>query len=165
MSSHTQLQNESPLLTQRWSIGISEITALPARTFSAPAQVIKAQFHSPLSSLAEAHQDFDQLLAELEADPSNASELAEAGTWVAEHFYQGERETLKVARLRKGLSQKQLATLIGTSQPHIANLEKSEGEIMLSTAQRLCEALNLDLGELPEMIQRQRTLNAEKESK
>lgn len=103
-------------------------------------------------------------MAELESDPSAADEMAAAGAWVAEQFYPRETDTIRVARLRKGISQKQLAFLIGTSQPHVANIEKSEGEIMLSTAQRLCEALDIDLGSLPEMIQAQRAINAEKET-
>lgn len=103
------------------------------------------------------------LMAELEADDSNRAELAEAGSWVSEAFYKDDGDTLKNARLRLGLSQKQLALAIGTSQPHVANLERSGGDIMLSTGVKLCAALNIDFGKLPEMIDRQRAINANKE--
>ncbi len=104
-------------------------------------------------------------MAELESDPNNAVELAEAGAWVADTFFKEDGETLRTARLRKGYSQKQLAERLGTSQPHIANLEKGGGDVMLSTAQKLCEALDIQFGDLPKMIERQREIQAQKERK
>lgn len=55
---------------------------------------------------------------------------------------------LKAIRLAAGLSQAQLAELIGTSQPHIARLEKSPEAMYLETAVKLSHALNIDLKEI-----------------
>lgn len=153
------------MLTKPWSTEHGDSVAPTSRTTSLTGAVITAKFSALSPNLASEHQDFDALAAELEADPQNASELAVAGSWAADLLYPGEKDTLRTARLRKGLSQKQLAVMIGTSQPHIANLEKSGNDVMLSTAQKLCAALDIDFGRLPEMIDRQRAINAQKELK
>lgn len=153
------------MLTKPLSSGHGEATAPPAKTASKPGAVLTRSFHTVALRFADDNKDFDALAAELESEPANAAELAEAGAWAADLLYPGETETLKTARLRKGLSQKQLAKMIGTSQPHIANLEKSGTDVMISTAQKLCAALEVDFGKLPEMIQRQREMNAQKDVK
>ncbi|MBI6849073.1 helix-turn-helix transcriptional regulator [Pseudomonas syringae] len=127
--------------------------------------MLALNFSPPAASHNSKHTDFDDLLAELEADPKNAKDMADAGSWAADFLYPGEAETLRTARLRKGLSQKQLASLIGTSQPHIANLEKSGNDVMLSTAVKLCAALDIEFGCLPGMIDHQRSINSQKELK
>jgi len=49
-------------------------------------------------------------------------------------------------RLQNGLTQKQLAEKIGTSQSAIARIESFDyGRVTLSTLQRIADALNLDL--------------------
>lgn len=79
---------------------------------------------------------------------------------MADRFYAGEAETLKTMRLRKGYSQTQLAKLIGTSQPHVANLERSQGDVMFSTAEKICEALEISMDVFQMMLKRQREINA-----
>jgi len=104
-------------------------------------------------------------MAELEADPANAEDLVEAGHWVAETLYGKEGDTVKSARLKKGLSQKQLADIIGSSQPHIANFEKGTQDPHFSTAKKISEALDVSLDALFEMLETQRNLNHAKVSK
>lgn len=49
-------------------------------------------------------------------------------------------------RVQNGLTQKQLAEKVGTSQSAIARIESFEyGRLTLSTLQRIANALNLDL--------------------
>ncbi|MFK4075183.1 helix-turn-helix domain-containing protein [Ectopseudomonas khazarica] len=55
---------------------------------------------------------------------------------------------LKAIRLNAGLSQLQLAELIGTSQPHIARLEKAPQNMQLDTAVKLSHALSIDLKDI-----------------
>lgn len=153
------------MLTKPWSTEHGDSVPPTSRTTSNTGAVITAKFSAISANLNSEHLDFDALTAELEADPRNSSDLAAAGSWAADFLYPGEVDTLRTARLRKGLSQKQLAMLIGTSQPHVANLEKSGNDVMLSTAQKLCAALDIDFGRLPDMIDRQRAINAQKELK
>jgi len=47
-------------------------------------------------------------------------------------------------RARHGLSQSQLATMLGMRQPHVARLEAGEHEPSLATLGRLADTLNLD---------------------
>ncbi|PYD13576.1 hypothetical protein DND58_14290 [Pseudomonas syringae pv. pisi] len=165
MSLATQSLFALPVPTENWSTTSGEASPPPARTTSNVGAVLALKFSPPTPNHNSKHTDFDNLLAELEADPRNAQDMADAGAWASDFLYPGEAETLRTARLRKGLSQKQLASLIGTSQPHIANLEKSGNDVMLSTAVKLCAALDIEFGCLPGMIDRQRSINSQKELK
>jgi len=132
---------------------------------SSPSTITAISVKLVSSELASKHTDFDDFMAELEADPANAQGLAEAGSWVADQFYADDGITLRTARLRKGFSQKQLAEILGTSQPHVATIEKAGGDFMFATAAKLCEALGITLNDLPAILQRQRDINASKEKK
>lgn len=139
--------------------------APPVKTGSSPAKLHVATFNAKVSRLAQAHSDFDALAAELEAEESVKSELAEAGAWAAEKLYPGETDTIRTVRLRKGLSQKQLAKLVGTSQPHIANIEKGHVGVMFDTVERLCESLGITPNDFQAMAANQKALSANKEGK
>lgn len=91
--------------------------------------------------------DIDKLIAEQERDPVKARLLAEARGWVADTLCRGEN-TLKTLRLKKGMSQAQLAQALGTSQSHIAKLEAGDPDPRLSTLRRLADVLELPLAEL-----------------
>lgn len=55
-------------------------------------------------------------------------------------YFQGEH-SLKTLRLSKGISQKQLAELIGSRQPYIARLESGTGNPTMDTVMRIAKAL------------------------
>lgn len=137
----------------------------PVKTGSGPARVHVATFKVKVSTLAATHTDFDALEAELESDGTLQHEMAEAGSWVAERLYPGQQNTIKTARLRKGLSQKQLATLIGTSQPHIANIEKGHVGVMFETVERLCESLGITPNDFQVLTANQKAINSDKDAK
>ncbi len=84
---------------------------------------------------------------------------------MANELYTGQEETVKVARLRKGFSQKQLAELIGSSQPHIANIEKGDVNVMFSTVEKLCNALEITPNDFQKMTANQKAIRADKEGK
>ncbi|MNW15602.1 helix-turn-helix protein [compost metagenome] len=67
--------------------------------------------------------------------------------------------------MEKGLSQKRLADLLGTSQPHVATMEKGCVDIMMSTAIKLCAILEIEMNELPEMLDRQKSITESKGKK
>ncbi|WP_412130714.1 helix-turn-helix domain-containing protein [Bordetella bronchiseptica] len=56
-------------------------------------------------------------------------------------------------RLAAGLSQTQLAKLVGTSQSHIAKIEAGHVRVYLDTANRLATALGVDLERLNAILQ------------
>lgn len=55
---------------------------------------------------------------------------------------------LSALRLAAGMSQSELATLMGMKQPNIARLEKSPGDPSLSTLKRLAGALGVEIGQV-----------------
>lgn len=108
-----------------------------------------------VTALSQKHNDFDAFMAELEADPANAQDLAEAGSWIADTFYAEENETIRTVRLRKGLSQKQLAEALETSQSHIAKIESGRNDLQYPTMLKLMKALDLDANRLFAMLANQ----------
>lgn len=110
--------------------------------------------------------DIDDFVAELEQDTAWKKDLEEARRWGADTFYGDEGDTLRVLRLRKGLSQAGLAKAAGTSQSHIARIERaSPDRLYLQTCRRLCEALGIDLNTLDQALRRQEPLVANKKLK
>ncbi|ANO57353.1 MULTISPECIES: helix-turn-helix domain-containing protein [Pseudomonas] len=97
-----------------------------------------------VTNLSQQHNDFEALMVELERDPESAAELADARAWVADTFYPGESDTLRTVRLRKGLSQMQLAERLQTSQPQVAKIESGKVDPQYSTLVKLGAALDLD---------------------
>lgn len=154
-TTHSQLAFHAHTISSK----IEEFAIQALGTFPRTAKIfdfeIKASFPEPQS-------EFDLFMAELESDPANAEELAEAGAWVAEKLYGHEGETLKSVRLKKGLSQKQLAEMIGTTQPRIATLEKGTQDPLLSTVEKLAKALDVSIDALSKMLELQRNLNQAK---
>lgn len=57
-------------------------------------------------------------------------------------------ERIKQARIKKGLSQKQLGDLLGVSQQMIGQYESSNGSLKLSTLKKIARALEIPVEEL-----------------
>ncbi len=74
-----------------------------------------------------------------QADPDFAKDY-ETGY---EHFKIG--EMLKQARLDRGLTQEELATLLHTKKTAISRIENHAGDIRLSTLERYARALDKEL--------------------
>lgn len=111
--------------------------------------------HFAVTNLSTKHNDFDFLLAELEADPVCAEEIASAGKWIAETFYSDEGATIRTARLALGMSQKSLASALETSQPQVAKIESGKVDLSHSTLVKLQRALGVDANALFTMIANQ----------
>ncbi len=58
-------------------------------------------------------------------------------------------EKLKAARLAKGMSQRDLASLTGTLQSHVSRIESNAVDIRLSSLLTIAHALDLDLSLVP----------------
>lgn len=76
---------------------------------------------------------------------------------MAETVLAGKPVTLRTLRLKKGMSQAQLAEVIGTQQPYIARIESGSADLRLETCRRLADALGIDLNTLNLALQTQRT--------
>ena len=95
----------------------------------------------------------NQLSAERErADHDYARRLTAARKALAKAIERGGVASLQALRLHRGLSQTQLAELLGTSQSHIAKIEAGQVRLYLDTAIRLADALNIGLDDLRRIL-------------
>lgn len=61
--------------------------------------------------------------------------------------YQKFGEFVKAGRKKRGLYQRELAEMIGTSQEYIAHIEKGTRGLNLFVALNICDALNLNFND------------------
>jgi DNA-binding XRE family transcriptional regulator len=80
-------------------------------------------------------------------------ELLDARRWIADTVLAGKSVSLRTLRLRKGMSQAQLAAAIGTQQPHVVRIERGQADPQLDTCRRLARALGVDLNTLDQALQ------------
>ncbi|MDQ0767272.1 putative NBD/HSP70 family sugar kinase/transcriptional regulator with XRE-family HTH domain [Pseudarthrobacter defluvii] len=93
--------------------------------------------HEPQTvNYAETDEEFEELLAQAEADP-NAARLAQE-TMQRLEFLSGVQQW----RREKHLSQKALASLLGTTQSAVSDFESGRVDPQLSTLQRYARALD-----------------------
>jgi ribosome-binding protein aMBF1 (putative translation factor) len=76
----------------------------------------------PNTKLPEGFRELDAVIGEVESRPGGAERMARARQRLLQRMG-GEAKTLASLRLRAGLSQAQLAALLGTSQALIARYE------------------------------------------
>lgn len=122
-------------------------TATQANVFNFEARVTGDDQFAP------GFKSVDSLIDKLEAaDPEG---MRQARRWAADTLYPEERFTVRSLRLRMGLSQAALAKLIGSSQPHVARIERGTEDIQISTFRKLAEALGLDCNQMNEALRNQ----------
>ncbi|MFD3301948.1 helix-turn-helix domain-containing protein [Aquipseudomonas alcaligenes] len=153
MTPTIQLPNASLESTTTFARDIFKTVAQGVSTNTASAQAT-AEVHF-LSTVAKAkvpdsYSSIDEFVAELSCEEDFAQKLSNARQEISTRFI-----GLKARRLNLGLSQQDVATMIGTSQPHVARLEKNPGTMMFDTAMKLCGALQISLEELALIIQNQ----------
>lgn len=115
-------------------------------------KVVVVDQSRPREHVLPNHVSIEDIEVRLSKLPGMAEELATARNWVAETLYPNQT-TLRTLRLSSGLTQTMLARKIGTSQPHLARMEKGQGDVMRDTMRRLCEALHVDMNTLDEAMQ------------
>lgn len=142
MTSTTQRQNECGAQLNSWiKLGQQPETS----TCDTHRKVVTIDFSiSAASRTRPGSLTPDQLVAQLSRGVAGEKRLAEARKWVADKLGVDGHVTLRMLRLRRNLSQKQLADLLNTSQPHIARIEAGKDNIHLDTMRKLARALDVD---------------------
>ncbi|NLC36045.1 MAG: helix-turn-helix transcriptional regulator [Alcaligenaceae bacterium] len=79
----------------------------------------------------------------LSSDPKKAAALQRARRRIAQELSDDSEFSVAKLRLNAGLSQAELANMMGTQQPAIARLEKGQTEPQLSTIEKLAEAFGV----------------------
>lgn len=70
-------------------------------------------------------------------------------------FHGTDGDTVRTLRLRKGWSQTQLAETIGTSQSHVARIERGDQNLAIQTCRRLADVLAVDMNALAQALRQQ----------
>ena len=118
------------------------------RTFGQPVETttftrcqvfIFESYTTPAPPAPAQHQTLEQLTSEWEQDEEWRAAMAEARHWVADQFYAEDGDTVRTLRLRKGWSQNRLAEALGTSQSHVARIERGTENLALETCRKLCD--------------------------
>lgn len=96
---------------------------------------------------------FSDLEQQLKAIDGFTDHLTEANKEIASTFLDDIHDLRKL-RLSKGLSQSELAILIGTSQPHLNKIENGRTDPKLSTIVKLATVLQVAEQDVIEAIRR-----------
>ena len=115
-------------------------------------------YGSPSPQIPAKHTTIRDLVGQWEQDRDKRSMLEEGRRWVARTFYGEEGDTVRTVRLRKGWSQTRLAEALGTSQSHVARIERGTENLTIETCRRLAMALSIDMNTLDTMLKRQEAL-------
>lgn len=143
------------------SRAISPDESLPIGVPSSPstnsgAAIIQRSFHASRPLALPNTISLEALTAEFEADEAMAQHMATARQELAPLLYGEGAQTLSALRLASGLSQSQLAQRVGTSQPHIARIERGNNDPTTEVVARIAVALGVDEGQAFMAIRRQR---------
>lgn len=105
------------------------------------------------SDVADAHGyiDASELLSLLPDTAEDIEILHSVRQQLSKDIYP-EQNTLAAIRLSKGFTQRDLAELVGSPQPHIANIESGKVDVGRRLMNKLCDALNINMNELNEAL-------------
>lgn len=94
--------------------------------------------------MPDGFEDIDAVVDRIEQAPVRRAAITLARRRLAARL-KDDIGGLAALRLARGLSQKQLAEAVGTSQPHIARIENGRDNVLLATANQLATALGVSL--------------------
>lgn len=123
-----------------------------------------AAYTAPPQPVPANQTTIGQLLDEWEADAQGRAALESGRRWVAETFYRENGDTVRTLRLRMGWSQTRLADALGTSQSHIARIERGTENLTIETCRKLASALEIDLNTLDQALKRQEAIARAKQA-
>lgn len=161
MTASTPSLSASSVPTKSFEEVVSPPGAIPSTktTTRTHCQVFAFQDYSLLPPPIPArHTTIRDLVGQWEQDPNKRSMLEEGRRWVARTFYGEEGDTVRTLRLRKGWSQTRLAEALGTSQSHVARIERGTENLTIETCRKLGMVLDVDMNTLDAMLRRQEVL-------
>lgn len=125
------------------------------QTSTLEAKVLVFNFPEPgTEATPDDFVDIDDYIDEISQDENDRTALLDARKEIASDLY-GERISIASLRLQHGWSQRDLARIIGTKQPHISRLEAGTIDPHLSTLKKLADAFEIPLGQLSEALAKQ----------
>lgn len=128
--------------------------------------VFSIETHPKMQALVPAkHRRMAEITKGWEKDATRRVAMAEARQWAAAEFHSGDGDTVRTLRMRKGWSQTQIAESIGTSQSHVARIERGDQNLAIQTCRRLADVLGIDMNALDSALRKQEELAAAKSAK
>lgn len=126
------------------SPGASLLIGAPSSPGTNEAEVIQWAFHAPRPLPLPNTISLESLVDEFESDPAMALQMAEARQNLAPVLLDGDAPaSMSGLRLSAGLSQQQLAQRVGTSQSHIARIERGNNDPTTDVVARIAHALGV----------------------
>lgn len=163
MTQTTPLASASSAPTKAFEKIFSQPSTALETTTHTRCQVFAFEDYTPPRPSAPAnHTSISQLVGEWEQDDKSRAALEEGRRWVADTFYGKDGDTIRTLRLRKGWSQARLAEELGTSQSHIARIERGTENLTIETCRKLSRALAIDLNTLDQVLKRQEAITQAK---
>jgi ribosome-binding protein aMBF1 (putative translation factor) len=134
-----------------------------ATSVAQPCVIFRFEDHAiPRVDTPAKHTAIKDLVGSWSKNEQRRAALEQARKWVADSFHGGDGDTVRTLRLRKGWSQARLAADLGTSQSHVARIERGTENLSIETCRRLCVALGINMNTLDEALRRQESLAASK---
>ncbi len=115
-------------------------------------------YTAPQPEVPAKHTSIGNLVRQWEQDERKRHALEEGRRWVADTFYGEDGDTVRTLRLCKGWTQTRLAEALGTSQPHVARIERGTENLTIETCRKLARALEIDLNTLDQALKRQEAI-------
>lgn len=139
-------KSSSHLMTDSAYLPTVDSSAVPAAPQTRRADIVQWEdcFRPQDVPVPEGFEEIDAYIEARERDATQRDALSAARRRISARL-PASKTTLAKLRLSKGMSQKRLATAIGTSQPHIARIENGRDNVLLSTANQLARALGVSL--------------------
>lgn len=115
-------------------------------------------YTQPLTNVPAKHTAIGDLAVRWNQNEERQQYMQDARRWLVDTFHADEGDTIRTLRLRKGWSQARLAEEIGTSQSHIARIERGTENLAIDTCRRLTRALGVDMNTLNDALHRQEAI-------
>lgn len=130
--------------------------SVETESFAPKCQVYLLDEHTRTTAVTPSkHTPIHELIAEWEQDGSRRVAMEEARRWAATTLHDDACDTVRTLRLRKGWSQARLAEEMGTSQSHVARIERGTENVLIDTCRRLAMALAIDMNTLDQALRLQ----------
>ena len=115
-------------------------------------------YAAPQPQALAKHTSIRELMGQWEQDQEKRIALEEGRRWIADTFYGEDGDTVRTLRLGKGWSQTRLAEALGTSQSHVARIERGTENLTIETCRKLATALDIDMNTLDQVLKRQEAI-------
>jgi ribosome-binding protein aMBF1 (putative translation factor) len=156
--------SSEPTITYERVFGDALNAERRARCATEPCKVFFfAQYAETEAPTPKNHTTIEDLVSTWDADPKRREALIEARRWLTTRSSEDGAQTIRTLRLKKGWSQARLASELGTSQPHIARIERGTENVTIDTCRRLSAALEIDMNNVDQALRNQE-LNAARKS-